>query len=221
VRRRGKAVRDLGARERVGGGGERDARNVREALVQHGQLQVLRAKIVAPLRYAVRLVDREQRDARTIEQLEAAGREQSFGRHVEQVEFAGDERTFDRGGFARAERRIQECRPHAELAQRFHLVVHQRDQRRDDDAGAVAHERRNLVAQRLAGAGGHQHQRIAAGDDVIDDGRLVAAERVVAEHVAQHGTRIARLRGVEEGRVGVHRLAECTGAEAIPVRRGP
>ena len=57
---------------------------------------------------------------------------------------------------------------HAGLLERADLVVHQRDQRADDDrdaaAGAVAHDRRHLVAQALAAAGGHQHQRVAAAD---------------------------------------------------------
>ena len=43
----------------------------------------------------------------------------------------------------------------------------------------------NLVAQRLAAAGRHEHQRVAAADDVIDDLLLLAAERVVAEDPAQ------------------------------------
>ena len=56
---------------------------------------------------------------------------------------------------------------HAGFLERADLVVHQRDQRADDDGdavpGAVARDRRHLVAQALAAAGGHQHQRVAAG----------------------------------------------------------
>ena len=49
-------------------------------------------------------------------------------------------------------------------------------------AGALAQQRRHLVAQRLAAAGGHQHQRVAAAGDVRDDLFLRAAE-------ARHGRR--------------------------------
>jgi len=55
-------------------------------------------------------------------------------------------------------------------------------QRRYDDA--VAQQRRNLVAQRLAAAGGHQHQRILAGDQAVDDIFLLKTKRVVTEAVA-------------------------------------
>jgi hypothetical protein len=53
-------VHDLGARLRVCSGGERDARHLRETLVQYRQLQIFRAEIMPPLRNAVRLVNGEQ-----------------------------------------------------------------------------------------------------------------------------------------------------------------
>jgi hypothetical protein len=62
---------------------------------------------------------------------------------------------------------VEEGRVHAGFEQRAHLVVHQRDQRRDHHghavAGALAHDGRHLVTQRLAAAGGHEHQGVAAG----------------------------------------------------------
>ena len=74
----------------------------------------------------------------------------------------------------------------AELAQRRHLVVHQRDQRRHDHRGAGAAQRRHLVADALAAAGGHQHQRVAAGHHVVDHLLLLAAKGRKAEHAPQH-----------------------------------
>src|SRR3546814_17243014 len=62
------------------------------------------------------------------------------------------------------------------------LILHQRDQRRHHDAGALTHERGNLVAQRLAAAGRHQYQRIAAFAEVFDHGLLLAAETGVTEN---------------------------------------
>jgi len=51
----------------------------------------------------VRLVDREQRDARTREEIEAARRQQPLGRHVQEIQLARDERALDRVGRARVE----------------------------------------------------------------------------------------------------------------------
>ena len=71
------------------------------------------------------------------------------------------------------------------MLERIHLILHQRDQRRHHDADTVAQQGRNLVAQRLAAAGRHQHQCIAARHNVLDDGLLRAAKRGVAECVAK------------------------------------
>ena len=72
-----------------------------------------------------------------------------------------------------------------------HLVMHQRNQRRDDHRDAMPRllpgDGRDLVAQRFAAAGGHQHQRIATGHHMRNDGLLRAAKLVVAKNFAQDG----------------------------------
>ncbi len=59
------ALGDLALGRRVGGGGQRDPGDLRPTLVQHGQLAVFRAEVVAPLRHAMRFVDGEQGDPAT------------------------------------------------------------------------------------------------------------------------------------------------------------
>jgi len=143
----------------------------------------------APLRHAVRFVDREQRERRTLEEIEATRRDQPLGRDVEEIELARDERALDLLRLGRAERRIEERRTHAGQTQRVDLILHQGDERRYDHARALAHEGRHLVAERLAPAGGHQDQGIAARADMFDDPGLRAAKARVTEDVAQHGKR--------------------------------
>jgi hypothetical protein len=65
------------------------------------------------------------------------------------------------------------------------LIFHQRDQRRDDDADAVAKQRRDLVTQRLAAARRHQHEGVAAFERGADRLLLAVAERAIAEGLAQ------------------------------------
>jgi hypothetical protein len=199
---------DLRAGLRVGGGGQRDARHLGKALVQQGKLKVLRAEVVPPLRHAVRLVDGEQRNAGARQQVEAARRGQSFGRDVQQIELAVEQCAFHRARGAGIQRRVQAGGAHAELGHRRDLVLHQRDQRRYHHAGALAQQRRHLVAQRLAPAGGHQHQRVAAEGDALDDGRLGVAEAVVAERLAQYRERAVAQCGRAGHRAGpAHRKA--------------
>ena len=138
-----------------------------------------------PLGHAVRLVDGEQGDRAPVEQPQRRFGAQPFRGQVEQVKLAGAERGLDQAALARVLRRVQEPGPHPERPQRVHLVLHQRDERGDDHAGALAQQRGHLVAQGLAATGRHQHQRVTAAGDVVDDLLLVAAERVVAEDTAQ------------------------------------
>ena len=122
-------------------------------------------------------------------QIEATRRRQPLGRHVEQVERAVADRALDRRRFGRRQPRVQRRGAHPELAQRVDLVLHQRDQRRDDDAEARAQQCRDLVAQRFAAAGRHQHDGVAAGRDLLDHLLLRAAEFVKAKDRAQHAPR--------------------------------
>jgi len=87
---------------------------------------------------------------------------------------------------------LRKRRAQPELGQGRDLILHQRNQRRDDHADAVAQQRRNLERERLAAAGGHQYQRIAAGHNVLDRFALQVAELVVAEDVLQYGGRVPR-----------------------------
>ena len=138
----------------------------------------------------MRLVDREQGDLGAAEQGEAARRQQPLRRDIEQIEIAGEQPRLDRGGLLAGQRGIQHRRLDAGLEQARDLVAHQRDQRRDHDAAALAQQRRQLVAQRLAAAGRHQHQAIAAVGDMADDLFLRAAKAGQAEHGIQHRKRV-------------------------------
>ncbi len=177
---------DLAPRRRVGGGGQRQARHAGVALAQEAELEVLGAEVVPPLGHAMRLVDREQGETRAVEELEEAGRHQPLRRDVEQIELAGPEGTLDARRFAPGGRfECSAAARDAELGERRHLVVHQRDERRDDDAGPLAQQRRELVADRLAAAGRHQHQGVLAALERRDDLALPAAEGSVAEDTQQ------------------------------------
>ena len=66
---------------------------------------------------------------------------QPLGREVEQVELAREEGRLDPAPLVEVLRGVEEPGAHAERRQRVDLVLHQRDERGDDDADALAHER--------------------------------------------------------------------------------
>src|SRR5262249_7571350 len=108
---------------------------------------------------------------------------------------AGPELLLDHVAGPRILRGVEEVGADPELAQRLHLVGHERDERRDDHSGARPDQRRDLVAQRLAAARRHEHERVTAGDDVADDLLLLAAEGALAERPVQDGRRAVRAVG--------------------------
>ena len=131
--------------------------------------------------------------------------EQPFRGEIEQLEAAVSQVRDDVALLGAAQRRVQERRRHARFAQRAHLILHERDQRRHDDADAVAQERRYLVAQGLAAARRHQYERIVPGNGGCDDRFLLAAVLGIAEHLAQQlpGAVFGGLRSAEA--VELHR----------------
>ncbi len=189
------AIDDLAAGQFVGGGGQRDARYPGKSFGDGRQADIFRAKVVSPLRHAMRLVDRKQGDRRTVEQVKAAWRQEPLRGDIEQVEITGEQALLDRGGFVPRQGGIQHRGLDPGLDQPGDLVAHQCDQRRDHDAAAPAQQRRQLIAQRLAAARGHQHEAIAAVHDMADDGFLRPAKGGQAEHGIQHGKRVGSKAG--------------------------
>ena len=133
------------ARRLVGGGRQRDARHVRVALVQDGELEVFRAEVVAPLRDAMRLVDGEEGEAVALglgQQAGEIGRQQPLRRDVEQIQFAVREGALGAVGLHCRLAGMDAGGAHAGLEQRRHLVLHQRDEGRNHDGRARAQQGR-------------------------------------------------------------------------------
>ena len=129
----------------------------------------------------MRLVHRHEADGEAPQESRKARQRDPLGRDVEQLELAPRRRAPDGGGFLGVHRAVQAAGGDAAGAQRVHLVLHQRDQRRNDQRESVAGERRKLVAERLAAAGGQEHDRVAPGERRPDGALLERTERVVAE----------------------------------------
>ncbi len=162
----------------------------REQLGELAQLQVLRAEVMAPLRHAVRLVDGEQRQLlQALQEIQHARLHQALGRQVEELDLAAADALGNAALLLGAQGGVERHRGHAEFVEGGDLVVHQRDQRRDDHRQPLAQQTRHLIAQRLAAAGGHQYQGIATTGHAIDDRRLVAAEGVVTEDIFENAQR--------------------------------
>ena len=161
---------------------------------------ILRAEIVAPLRNAVRLVDGIERHLDLAQERNVVLLGERFGREVEQFGPAGQHILLHLIDRSPVERRVQEVGNSLVLAEGAHgidLILHQGDQRRDDDRHAVHQQRRQLVAKALAAAGGHQHERVLAGQHIADDRFLIALKsretEILFQFLMQHVMQIVHV----------------------------
>ena len=148
-------------------------RSAADVLAEH---PVVGAKIVSPLRDAVRLVDSDERGLTLGEHFNETGNTQPLRREEEELQlavevFAAD---FARGGAVHPGMNAADAQ--AERGELGELVFHERDERADDEGGSSADDGGKLVAERLAGAGGHDEQHVASGDGGFADFLLVEAE---------------------------------------------
>ena len=126
------------------------------------------------------LVDRDQTRVALFEQVAEAVGVDPLGRDVEQFDRAVENQALDPVGLDWREGAVQILRVGAGALQRGDLIVHEGDQGRDDHGQAVRADRGELIAERLAAAGGHQDKGVAAVQDVLDRLTLLWTKRVVA-----------------------------------------
>ena len=176
---------ELLVRRAGGGRRERHAGDPREPLAQIAQREIVGTEVVAPLRHAMRLVDRDDTECAALQQRRRLRRRQPLGCDVDEVELTGDVRALDLAAFLDPLGGVEVRGVDAVRPECVDLVVHQCDQRADHETRAFAHERGHLVGDALSPTGRHEDDGISAADDVLDDRGLVAAELVVAEHRVQ------------------------------------
>jgi len=150
---------DIGGDLLGGGGGQGQHHRLAQPRQQVRDLQEGRPEVVPPLRDAMRLVHGQQAHRMRQQALQEGRVGQPLRRGHEDAHAAVGHRLFGGACFVAVDRAVHLHRRHAPGAQRFALVLHQRDQRRHDDGATRQQQRRQLVAQRLAGAGGHHRQR--------------------------------------------------------------
>eukprot|EP01034_Spumella_vulgaris_P002157 gene2156-2809_t len=137
----------------------------------------------------MRFVDREQGQlaglVQGVDHRQRAVEQQALGGDIDEVDAAIEHLLFDGLRLAPVERRVQAGGLDAELGQGVDLVLHQRNQRRNDDGAAGAEQGGDLVAEALAAAGRQHGDDVAAGQHLLDDAGLQAAELGMAKDPAQ------------------------------------
>ena len=148
---------------------------------------VVGAEVVAPGGDAVGLVDGDEGGLALGEHLGEAGDAHALGGDEEELEGAVEVVAAGLAGLFAVEPGVDAGDLEAGGGELGGLVVHQGDERADDQGGAAAGDGGKLVAEALAGAGGHDEQDVAAVGGGAADGLLVGAEGGEAEGLLEEG----------------------------------
>ena len=177
---------DVARRLRCRRRGHAEERRVAQCLEAATDEEVVGTKVVAPHAHAVHLVHDDEPDADVGEELDEARLPQALGRGVDEAGLARGHTREPRRRLLRRERRVDEGRGRGDLRRQLvHLVLHQRDERREHERRLGTEHRGELVRERLPGAGRHQRERVAPGDRGAHDVLLPGPEGVEAEEVVQ------------------------------------
>jgi hypothetical protein len=128
---------------------------------------------------------------------------QPLGRDVQEPDAPGRDRGEPIALLGLRDRRVDEGRRDPARLERLDLVLHERDERRDDEDDAGPDERWELEARRLPRSRGHDDRDVVAAEHAADGLLLPLAERGVAERLPEERARSLQL-GVEEAGGGGH-----------------
>ncbi len=151
---------DILAHIRGGRGGKGRTQRTPDLPQDLAQAHVVGPEVVPPLADAVRLVDGEHGDLGRLQRPHEAARPEALRGDIHELERAPAHTLQHLALLIPALRAVNHGRRDAASLKSVHLVLHQRDQRRDHQCDPVHHQRGQLVAEALAAPGGHDHQRV-------------------------------------------------------------
>ncbi len=167
-----------------GGGGQGNGGELANAVNDLPQTPVLGAKVMSPFRNAVGLVDGKKAEPDRTEEIGVLLFVERFRSHIEQLGLTRGHGFLYLDHLVLAQRAVEEMGDVVVIrvsADGVHLVLHQSDQRADHDGGAFLNQGGELVAQRLAAAGGHDDKNIPPLHHAGYDGFLVSFELIKPE----------------------------------------
>ena len=141
-------------------------------------VEIAGAKILPPLGDAMRLVDGDHGDGQRAANAQKTRRKQALGGDVDQLVLPAGEVSEGNVHLSLGERAVEKRRRHARLLECRHLILHQRNERRDHQRASRQRQRRHLIANGLARTGRHHGQDVAACKDGVD--RLFLPSRKVS-----------------------------------------
>src|ERR1051325_6615752 len=154
---------------------------VGKEVAQPAQLPVLGPEVVAPFGNTVSLIDGKEGNGHFFEPIRGSVEGDAFGRKIKQTIRPFARLSQSLVPFPARNRTIDKARWDSHLRELRGLVLHQGNQWGDDyRRSLLVEDRRQLVAQGLAAAGGHDHAGVATRNNAMHNLFLPWAKRFVA-----------------------------------------
>ena len=143
-------------------------------------LKIGRTEVVSPLTDTMGFINCDEAHGNALELLKKQRTAETLRRDIEQLQPAKDGILQRRDNLAARHGGIDCRRLDAVGLKVGHLIFHQGDQRRDDNADAIGREGRYLKGDGLTTTCRHQSQRVVAAANAVYDVALNAAKVVIA-----------------------------------------
>ncbi len=127
---------------------------------QLADTQIVWPEIMAPLADTMRLIDRNHIYANAAQHLRHATRRQPLWRHIQELKAPLFQRLPNGVSFFLGIARGQRASLNPSFTQPSHLIAHQSNEWRNNDCHTVAHQGRQLEAQRLPATSRHNGKRV-------------------------------------------------------------
>ncbi len=134
-----------------------------------GDTQIGGAEVIAPLRYAVSLVDHYQADLHLMKLLDKRLALQFLRRQIEDLQLPKPAAVERQPLFGARETRMDGSGRDVACAEIVNLIFHQRDQGRDHERNPRKHQRRNLKRDRFSTTRRQQAESVVAVKHRPDD----------------------------------------------------
>ncbi len=173
--------------------GEREHGRRAERFNRVAEREVGGPKVVPPFRDAVSLVYDDEVDQALRERFEKRRIGHALRRREDELAALVPDHVEPRALLVRRKRAVQLRCLYARLPELIDLILHQRDERRDDDGRAFQMQGRQLVAERLARARRHHRERVAPFEHGAYDLLLPGPHPRDAERPAHHAPHLRKL----------------------------
>ena len=172
---------------------QRQQRRPREHVAKLPQVAVVRPELVPPLGDAMRLVDGDQAHPQPAQEPAKPLDGQPLRRDVQDLDESLSNLPHHPLDVPQRKRAVNKPSRNAIGVQPVHLVLHQRDQRRDHQRHPIHRQRRQLVAQRLPTARRHQQQRVPASQHPPYNNLLLPPKALKPKVSLQNGMNVLYL----------------------------